>query len=93
MYTCKGLSRHFSVSKNLSERNQVLPDLNWECSTHSTRSDAIKTLLFYSLAMATGVVFDQSFVSYNCLWDGNHAEKPEKYEFAKLRRDGIILEI
>ena len=30
--------------------------------------------------MATGVVFDKSFASYNCLWDDNHVEKPEKYE-------------
>ena len=26
--------------------------------------------------MSTGIVFDKSFGSYNCLWDENHVENP-----------------
>ena len=41
--------------------------------------------------MATGVVFDNSFASYNCLWDDNHVEKPEKYERVLQRCEEIGL--
>ena len=41
--------------------------------------------------MATGVVFDESFTSFKCLWDDSHVEKPEKYEWVVRRCEELGL--